>query len=121
MEAITDNTFSDWLYNRFVEAVRKDEISKSFIYQDILQQTENLLPNGRKYSALKRRSKAHLKDISKAFKNGSLKKLHYTGAEFVADFNRAIEEYEKELRNTDFDEDTINYLLSIKKETYGND
>ncbi|WP_412468798.1 hypothetical protein [Pedobacter sp. KLB.chiD] len=121
METITDSTLVDWLYNRFVEAVRNDDYRKIFIYEDVLHQINNLLPSGRKYTAMKKRAKAHLKEILKASKGGALKKLHYTGAEFTADFNRIIEAYEKELHNTDFDEETINYLLNIKKETYGND
>jgi len=121
METINDNTLVDWLYNRFVESVRNEDHRKLFIYEDVLHQINNLLPTGRKYSAMKRRAKTHLKEILKASKSGALKKLHYTGQEFVADFNRTIAAYEKELRNTNFDEDTINYLVSQKKETYGND
>ncbi len=121
MKTINETTLVDWIYNRFVEAVRKNDFIQSSIYQDILNKTINLLPSGRKYSAIKRRAKEHQKEITIAYKSGKPQKLQYTGTEFVADFNRVIAEYEIELRNMDFDEDTIQYLLSEKKLSYGND
>jgi hypothetical protein len=121
METITDNSLVDWLYNRFVEAVRKNDYSKSFIYEDVLNKTIHLLPAGRKYSALKRRAKALTKEILKASKSSSPKELHYTGAEFVADFKRAIAEYEQELRDLDIDEETIKEMVIEKKMNYGYD
>jgi hypothetical protein len=115
-----NNEFTDWLYNRYVEAMRKNDIMRQFVFYDVLNEYINKTLNQHKFRGLKRYANNLLKTIQKAHKNGTAKKLELSGDEWQLEFQKAMADYEKNLREMDFDENTIREMIIEKKMNYGN-
>lgn len=75
---------------------------------------------GRRLTTQRQSAKNRLKDIMSAMKAGKLDKLTYSGVEGQREFEEVIAAYEKELKDFGFSEETINELIILKKENYGN-
>lgn len=116
-----NNDFTDWLYNRYVEALRKNDTIRVLVFLDALNQYFIKALTQRRFSKQKRYTGNLLKSIEKAHKNGTANKLTLIGEEWQQEFQKAIADYEKSLREMDFDEETIRELIIEKKCNYGND
>lgn len=116
-----NNVFTDWLYNRYVESLRKKDIIKQFIFFDVINQFVNKALTQRRFSQQRRYANNLIKAIQKAHKNGTSHKLQLSGEEWQREFEKAIADYERNLRELDFDEEQIRELIIEKKCNYGND
>lgn len=116
-----NNDFADWLYNRYVEALRKSDTLRAIVFYDVLNQYISKALTLRGLNAQKRYTRKLLKTIEKAHKNGTPHKLQLLGAEWQSEFQKAIADYEKNLREMGVDEETITELIIEKKCNYGND
>lgn len=116
-----ERDYFEWLYNRYVEAFRKKEYQHTTIYYDALERFVWMMPKTGKYSGQHRYAKQFLKIITDANRNGTVGKLQLSGQEFTREYERVISEYRKTLTDEGWGEETVNYLVSIKQESYGND
>lgn len=116
-----NNDFTDWLYNRYIEAMRKNDTVRQFVFYDVLNQFICTALNQRRFSGLKRYANNLLKTIQKAHKNGTAHKLPLSGEEWKQEFHKAIADYEKSLHEMGFGEETIKELIIEKKYNYGKD
>jgi vancomycin permeability regulator SanA len=120
METNNEKAFTDWLYNRYVEAVRKNDYRQMSIYLDLLNRCVSMMTQ-RKFSRLRRLARERIKAITIAYKSGKLKKLLLAGEEGVTEFETAMADYEKKLRKMYFPEERIKEMLIEKRMNYGND
>lgn len=120
MEQINEKSFTDWLYNRYVEASRKNDSVQTSIYLDLLDRCVNTMTQ-RKFSRLRRYARERIKTITVAMKNGKLNKLLFTGDEGQQEFETAMADYEKRLREMYFSEESIREMVIQKRMNYGND
>jgi predicted amidophosphoribosyltransferase len=116
-----NNAFTDWLYNRYVESLRKKDIVKQFLFFDVINEFLKKALSQRKFSQQRRYANSLLRSIQKAHKNGTTEKLQLSGEEWQREFEKAIADYERNLRELDFDEEHIQELIIEKKCNYGND
>ena len=113
------NEFTDWLYNRFVEAYRKNNSVKAFIFLDVLTEYIGKVLHARKFARQRRHAKELLKSLHTSFKDGSTAKLLLTGSEGKQEFEKAIADYERMLTQIGYGEETIKELIIEKKMNYG--
>lgn len=116
-----NHDFTDWLYNRYVVALRKNDYTRMIVFSDVLNQYVIKVLSQRKFSKQKRHAKELLKTIEKAHKNETIHKLLLTGDEGKQEFEKAMADYEAMLREMDFSEETITELVIEKRFNYGND
>jgi len=121
MTAKNENDFVDWLYNRYVEALRNKDFLQMSIYFDVLDRCVSMAFSQRKFSSLRTRAKKRLKEIATAGKNGTLCKLDFVGEEFVREFEKAMQDYEQTLKDQGFSQQLIRDLVIEKRCNYGND
>lgn len=112
--------YTDFLYNRYVEAVRINDHVKSWIYLDMLERCVNMFTT-RKFSRLRRYARERLKVIKTAQRASKLSKLLLTGDEGKREFEKTIYDYEQGLRELLFSEETIRDLVVQKRMNYGSD
>lgn len=117
----TNNDFSNWIYNRYVESLRKKDLRATMIFLDVLEKFISSGLTDRKFSRHRRHANGLLKTIYKAIKTGKSDKLELTGKEWTQEFERKISEYEKQLIEMNLSEETIQQLVTEKKMNYGND
>ena len=120
MEQDNEKGLTDWLYNRYVEALRKSETKEMTIYWTILNRCAYGM-NLRKFGTLRRYAKERIKVINTAFKSGKAKKMLFTGDEGIKEFEQTISAYEKNLREMLFSEENIKKMVTVKRLNYGND
>ncbi len=113
------NEFTDWLYNRFVEASRKDNIVKAFIFLDVLRVYTEMVLHARKYSRQRRHAKGLLKSIEVSFKDKTTAKLLLTGIEGKQEFEKAMADYERMLIDLGYSRELIDDRLIDKRFNYG--
>jgi ubiquinone biosynthesis protein Coq4 len=116
-----NNDFADWLYNRYVEALRKNDTIRALVFLDVMNQYFIKALTQRRFSKQKRYTGNLLKSIEKAHKNGTANKLTLLGEEWQREFEKAIADYERNLRAMDFNEEHIRELIIEKKYNYGNE
>lgn len=116
-----NNEFSEWLYNRYVETWRKGDITKAFVFSDILRVYIEIALKQRKFSKQKRRANELYKTIYKALQNKTTNKLLLTGQEGTLEFEKTIADYEAMLREMNCPEETMKDLIIEKRFNYGND
>ncbi len=112
--------FTDWLYNRYVEARRKNDFLKAFVFLDVLNQFV-IWTDQPKYRQQKRYAKELIKAIGKAVKNSTAHRLLLRGEEGQREFEQKMAAYEKELNEIGYDQETIRELVIDKRWNYGND
>lgn len=120
MAYLQNYDFTDWLYNRYVEAIRNNDTSKAVVYTEVLNQFIRWTFNHPRYSQQKRHARLLIKEIYRAIKNGTSHKLVVTGEEGKQEFQQKMAEYEQELRDAGFPEDSIIELVVEKRLNYGN-
>lgn len=118
MEILAKYKFADWLYNRFVENYKNQNIVEAFIFLDILSRYQTFAMQVRKMSDQRRHIKELYRDINKALKNGTAHKLFLTGEEGTAEFNKEMKAYEDFLRESGFSEESITEYVSDRKMNY---
>ncbi|AZA82462.1 hypothetical protein C1637_08305 [Chryseobacterium lactis] len=118
MEILAKYKFADWLYNRFVENYKNQNIVQAFIFLDILSRYQMFAMEVRKLSDQRRHIKELYRDINKALKNGTAHKLFLTGEEGTAEFNKEMKAYEDFLRESGFSEESITEYVSERKMNY---
>lgn len=118
MDALAKNKFADWLYNRFVENYKKQNIVEAFIFLDVLSRYQMFAMEVRKLSDQRRHIKELYRDIQKALKDGTAHKLFLTGEEGEAEFKRDMKAYEDFLRQEGFSEEKITEYVSDRKMNY---
>ncbi|ALR29280.1 hypothetical protein ATE47_01470 [Chryseobacterium sp. IHB B 17019] len=116
-----NNEFAEWLYNRYVEALRKSDAMRAMSFYDVLNQYILKALADRRLSKQKCYADKLLKTIQKAHKNGTANKLQLLGEEWQREFEKAMADYENMLREMDLGEETITALLIEKRYNYGND
>lgn len=116
-----NNDFTDWLYNAYVVAIRRNDTKRALVFLDVLNQYVFRVLAKRKSGKRKRHAKELLKTVQKAAKNGTTHKLVLTGEEGLREFEAAMAKYEKALREMGLGEETITELVNEKKMEYGND
>ncbi len=116
-----NNDFTDWIYNRYVEALRKEDYVRMLVFLDVLNQYIFKALAQRKFSKLRRHAKELVKDIDKAHRNGNPRKLLLTGDEGQKEFEKTIADYEQSLRDMNCSEEMITELVIEKRFNYGND
>jgi len=112
--------YTDWLYNRYVDAVRINDHVKAGVYLDLLERCLNMFTT-RKFSRLRRYARERLKVITNAQRKSALSKLLLTGEEGTREFEKNMYDYEQGLREMLFSEETIRELVIEKKINYGSD
>ncbi|WP_316795531.1 hypothetical protein [Pedobacter agri] len=117
----TNNDFSNWIYNRYVESLRKKDLRTTIIFLDVLEKYISSGLTDRKFSIYRRHANGLLKTIYKAQKTGKSDKLQLTGKEWTEEFERKISDYKKQLTDMNLSEETIQQLVTEKKMNYGND
>lgn len=121
MELLAKYKFADWLYNRFVENYKKSDISKAFIYLEVLSQYQLFTQEVRKLSDQRRHIKELYRNIHQALKNGTADQLLLTGEEGTAEFTREMKAYEDFLRGQEVSEEPITeHVINRKMNYYGN-
>ncbi len=70
METLAKYKFADWLYNRFVENYKKQNIAEAFTFLDILSKYLMFAMEVRKLSDQRRHIKELYRDIQKALNGG---------------------------------------------------
>ncbi|KKO89188.1 hypothetical protein AAW12_23990 [Sphingobacterium sp. Ag1] len=118
METLAKYKFADWLYNRFVENYKNQNVVEAFIFYDILSHYQIFAMEVRKMSDQRRHIKELYRDINKALKNGTAHKLFLTGEEGTAEFQREMKAYENHLREQGFSESYITDRVSDKAMNY---
>ncbi|WP_027374868.1 hypothetical protein [Chryseobacterium sp. UNC8MFCol] len=118
METLAKYKFADWLYNRFVENYKNQNITEAFTFLDILSRYQMFAMEVRKLSDQRRHIKELYRDIQKALKNGTAHKLFLTGEEGAAQFKREMKAYENYLREQGFSESYITECVSDKAMNY---
>ncbi|RQO35387.1 hypothetical protein DBR39_18900 [Chryseobacterium sp. KBW03] len=118
METLAKYKFADWLYNRFVENYKNQNIAEAFTFLDILSRYQMFAMEVRKLSDQRRHIKELYRDIQKALKNGTAHKLFLTGEEGAAEFKREMKAYENYLREQGFSESYITECVSDKAMNY---
>jgi predicted transcriptional regulator len=121
MSYVVNNDFADWIYNRYVEFLRKKDLKSTMVFLDVLEKYISTGLTERKFSRQRRHANGLLKTIYKAMKTGKSDKLELTGKEWTQEFEKKIKEYEKSLIDMGFDEETIEQMVIEKKYNYGND
>ena len=111
-----EKEFIDFIYNRYVDAVRRHD-SSDLQYWKILDNCMSML-SMRKYAALRRHARERLKDIKRAIQSEPPIKLRKVGQEGEIEFRKEIEDYEKRLREFNFSEDFIRERIIQKREDY---
>lgn len=104
-----------------MEAWRKQDITKAFVFSDVLRAYIDKALSQRKFSKQKRHANELNKTIYKALQNSSTHKLLFTGQEGVDEFNAEIAKYEQRLREAGCSEEYIREMVIEKKFNYGND
>lgn len=112
--------FLDWLYNRYVEAYKKNQLSRTTAFFDVLNRYMMTVLSQRKFSKEKRHAKELLQTIQKSLQQGRTHQLLFTGKEGREEFEKAIANYERSLRESDLTEEIIRELLIQKKMNNGN-
>ncbi|SOD17769.1 hypothetical protein [Pedobacter xixiisoli] len=115
-----EREFTEYLYNRYVDAVRNDKYTAEQIYDDLLRRCVYNLPS-RKYSRIRRYARELVKKITLAKKNGISGKLLFVGEEGKREFEEVIEQYRQSLIEQGLPEETIDRWVIDKKKYYGND
>ncbi len=110
--------YTDWLYNRYVDAVRMNDHMRATIYLDLLEKCIGMF-NSRKFSRLRRLARELLKEIYRAQRSGTLAKLLLRGEEGAREFERKMFDYEQQLRDLHFSEDKIKEMVIDKRINYG--
>ncbi len=118
MDILAKYKFADWLYNRFVENYKNQNVVEAFIFLDILSRYQMFAMEVRKLSDQRRHIKELYRDINKALKNGTAHKLFLTGEEGTAEFNREMKAYGDYLREQGFSESYITQCVSDKAMNY---
>lgn len=118
MDILAKYKFADWLYNRFVENFKNQNVVEAFIYLDILSRYQSFAMEVRKLSDQRRHIKELYRDINKALKNGTAHKLFLTGEEGTEEFNREMKAYGDYLREQGFSESYITQCVSDKAMNY---
>ncbi|WP_156173187.1 hypothetical protein [Chryseobacterium gallinarum] len=118
MDIQAKNKFADWVYNRFVENYKNQNIVEAFIFLDVLSRYQMFAMEVRKLSDQRRHIKELYRDIHKALKDGTAHKLFLTGEEGTAEFNREMKAYEDFLRQEGFSEEKITEFVSNRKMNY---
>lgn len=90
MDTLAKYKFADWLYNRFVEKYKNQNVVEAFIFLDILSRYQLFAQEIRKLSDQRRHIKELHRTITKALKEGTAHRLHLAGEEGTAEFNRAM-------------------------------
>lgn len=116
-----NNEFTDWLYNRYVEAMRKGDLMKAFTFSETLREYIARALYQRKFSKQRQHAKELDKMINKALQNSTTHKLLLTGDEGQKEFENTIAEYEKKLREWNFSEEYIREMVIERRFNYGND
>lgn len=111
--------FTEWCYNRIVETYRAGKYEASRAYEDTLRQHLALNLKAGKFVDQRRQARNLLQKIDRATKTGNKRRLPYTGEKYEEQKRIEIEESEKALRKVGMPEETINYLIKLKKENYG--
>lgn len=120
MEHDKTNDFTDWLYNRYIESLRKEDFARMLVFLDVMNQYFIKALTQRRFSKQKRYMAKLLKTIEKAHKSGTTKKLQLVGVEWQQEFERAIKEYETALTELNFSKERIKELVIEKRCNYGN-
>lgn len=81
------NDFSDWCYNRAVEAAHKREITQAFLMITTLQKHIEYNLQSRKFKTQASAAKRNYNALMKAFKNHTYMELELTGQEFIDKWN----------------------------------
>ncbi len=118
MDTLAKYKFADWLYNRFVENYKNQNVVEAFIFLDILSRYQLFAQEIRKLSDQRRHIKELHRTITKALKEGTAHRLHLAGEEGIAEFNRVMAEYEAQLRKIGLSESYITDRVSDKKMNY---
>lgn len=118
MDILAKYKFADYLYNRFVENYKNQNVVEAFIFLDILSRYQMFAMEVRKLSDQRRHIKELYRDINKALKNGTAHKLFLTGEEGTAEFNREMKAYGDSLREQGFSESYITQCISDKAMNY---
>ena len=118
MDILAKYKFADYLYNRFVENYKNQNIVEAFIFLDILSRYQMFAMEVRKMSDQRRHIKELYRDINQALKNGTAHKLFLTGEEGTAEFNREMKAYGDSLREQGFSESYITQCVSDKAMNY---
>lgn len=118
MDTLAKYKFADWLYNRFVEKYKNQNVVEAFIFLDILSRYQLFAQEIRKLSDQRRHIKELHRTITKALKEGTAHRLHLAGEEGTAEFNRVMAEYEAQLREIGLSESYITDRVSDKKMNY---
>ncbi|RLJ75167.1 hypothetical protein [Pedobacter alluvionis] len=116
----TDNKFTDWIYNRYVESIRNEDFTRMTLFFDVLSKYINTSLTQRRQSKQRRYADRLLKAIHKAHKSGTAKKLQLAGAEWQQEFEKAIAEYETMLTDMNLSKETIQEMVIEKRFNYGN-
>ena len=110
--------FTEWCYNRMIETYRAGKYEASSAYEETLRQhlALNLKPG--KFVSQRRQARNLVRNIDNATKTGNKTRLPYTGEKYEQQKRVDIEETERILRKVGMPEQTINYLIQLKKENY---
>lgn len=87
--------FTDWLYNRFVEASRKEHSTKALVFLDVLREYNEQILQGRKYSRQRRHATKLIKAISTCIEGNTVAELLPTGRDGQQELDKAIKYYEQ--------------------------
>ncbi len=115
-----EKDFTEYLYNRYVEAERKNDFDRGRIYEDLLDRCIYTLTS-RKYSTIRRYAKELQKKISSARKNGTTSRLRLVGEEGKREFEKMIKEYRQSLIEEGIPEEIITGMVMHRKNNYDND
>lgn len=118
METLAKYKFADWLYNRFVENYKEQNIVEAFIYLDVLTHYQSFAKEVRKLSDQRRHIKELYTDIMKALKEGKAHRLFFTGEEGARKFHEEMNAYADQLREQGFSEEYITQVVSDRKMSY---
>ncbi len=118
MDTLAKYKFADWLYNRFVENYKNQNVVEAFIFLDILSRYQLFAQEIRKLSDQRRHIKELHRTVTKALKEGTAHRLHLSGEEGTAEFNKVMAEYEAQLREIGLSESYITDRVSDKKMNY---
>ncbi|AZA99146.1 hypothetical protein EG359_05805 [Chryseobacterium joostei] len=118
MDTLAKYKFADWLYNRFVENYKNQNVVEAFIFLDILSRYQLFAQEIRKLSDQRRHIKELHRTITKALKEGTAHRLRLAGEEGTAEFNKVMAEYEAQLREIGLSESYITDRVSDKKMNY---
>lgn len=119
MDTLAKYKFADWLYNRFVENYKNQNVVEAFIFLDILSRYQLFAQEISKLSDQRRHIKELHRTITKALKEGTAHRLLLAGEEGTAEFNREMKEFEDYLRKIGLSEEYITEAVSDKKMNYG--